>query len=91
MELKPYEVEVEECGGIRVGQRVRATQLWTAKLAASGARDYAEPFRIGGQVTRIVQHRKGIWTSVIVRLTIRPDWMSDEEAAFNPLHLEHIE
>lgn len=82
-------ISLEEAGGVRVGQKVRVNDGWIARLNAAGAGAYEEAFRIGGEVVRIVAHKDGLWTLVVVRLDKPPKWMvSTDESAFAPSHLE---
>lgn len=84
-------MSLSSADGISVGQMVRANESWIARLKAGGAGAYEESFRIGGEVVRIVAHKDGLWTSVVVRLSKPPEWMtSTNESAFAPSHLETI-
>lgn len=70
--LRPHDAEdVTEAGGVRIGDRVRATEDLLVRWRVAGLCDVSiDSARAGGTVVRIIRSVAGWWTTVVVRMGV---------------------
>lgn len=67
-DLEPYEIDLQSFGSLSIGDTVRISERWAAKMETAGIdADWIAPRRKGGTITRIVAHRDRSWATVYIR------------------------